>query len=268
MNYLPILRKVSLSIVLSVATIEALIRLKNRLSQPISEFLASHKAKAGTPIMGGLGIFIPYLLFYRPYSGYNFVMSIFVLGLFDDLVKLFSQKNRGLSKSIKFILSIVCIYLFASRNPIDIFILLCSLAGYGITDGLDGLLASICLCVFALWNFQNMYILLTSLSVFLVYNWKPARIFMGECGALTLGALAGYEFISSGYKPGMLILSIVPLINLIAVSLKIGLAKVGVRYKLIAPIHHEVEKHIGEKATVALFVSVTLIIHYISSVIC
>ena len=65
-------------------------------------------------------------------------------------------------------------------------------------DGLDGLAAGICavgsgvIALFALYTGQPIMVvlmlgLLGSLTGFLVYNFNPARIFMGDCGSLFVG---------------------------------------------------------------------------------
>jgi UDP-GlcNAc:undecaprenyl-phosphate GlcNAc-1-phosphate transferase len=65
-------------------------------------------------------------------------------------------------------------------------------------DGLDGLCASIAISIFSLFAlvgyiYDDTFILLISLTfltvllAFLVYNWYPASLFMGDSGSLSLG---------------------------------------------------------------------------------
>lgn len=288
--------KFSAALILGASINSLLIKFKQSFAQPISKNLPAHQDKAGTPTLGGLAIFLPYfLLFVFESASINkvridlMILPVFLVGLMDDVKKIISKNNRGLPKLLKLILLAIWIFLntlmWASTSAnfqlttthllkatLDTSIILSFIAGYGVTDGLDGLLGSISLCVLTtltiiaalapsfMPNSVISWALLGSLSAFLSYNWKPAKIFMGDCGALALGALIGGMYVKSNYNPVFLFLSAVPMINLISVGLKIGLYKIGVRYNIMAPLHHEIEIDLGELRTVWLLLGITAVI--------
>jgi UDP-N-acetylmuramyl pentapeptide phosphotransferase/UDP-N-acetylglucosamine-1-phosphate transferase len=81
---------------------------------------------------------------------------------------------------------------------ISIFTILVLTNSFNLIDGLDGLAGSISLvtCLFLGWWFMEAdltsysvfsFILVGSILSFLVYNWHPAKIFMGDTGSLSLG---------------------------------------------------------------------------------
>ena len=90
-------------------------------------------------------------------------------------------------------------------------------------DGLDGLAGSIglvvSLTIAALAGIYGQYgvcflalLLGGSLVGFLIHNWPPARIFMGDSGSLTVGFLIGAMSIESLVKEAMGFTLIVPLV--------------------------------------------------------
>lgn len=153
-------------------------------------------------------------------------ISFGLLGLYDDVLKFFQIKKRqhfGLRLRHKFIiqslLASVSAWLIYSKLhihifnlpfigvfdlgwwyiPLAAFIIVAFANAVNITDGLDGLASGILMVVlFSLWVISSA-ILDTPLSVFLAlwlgsliaviyFNVYPARIFIGDVGALSFGA--------------------------------------------------------------------------------
>ncbi|MFM7161323.1 MAG: glycosyltransferase family 4 protein, partial [Planctomycetaceae bacterium] len=96
-------------------------------------------------------------------------------------------------------------------------------------DGLDGLAGSvglvICLAAGLLGGWQGQpetvglcLVLAGSLLGFLVFNWPPARLFMGDCGSLPLGFLAGALSLQASAKKTVGLTLVVPAL-LLAVPL-------------------------------------------------
>ena len=138
-------------------------------------------------------------------------LFIFLIGLVDDL--------KGLSARYKFLAELVAaITLCVAGVRIDNITLtnqwVISLGGFGcvltvlwivgvtnavnLSDGLDGLaagIAAIACMVIAIFSLNRqdvvmavfMLALLGSLSGFILLNFNPAKIFMGDCGSLFLG---------------------------------------------------------------------------------
>ncbi len=153
-------------------------------------------------------------------------ISFGLLGLYDDLLKFFGFKKRGffgLTMRHKFILQwvlglIIALLLYFNLGinfvhvpfvgtinlgfwyiPFAAFVVVAFSNAFNITDGLDGLACGLLMiCLFAFWIISNQ-ILDTSISIFislwlgalmafLYFNTYPARIWLGDVGALSFGA--------------------------------------------------------------------------------
>ncbi len=174
-----------------------------------------------TPRGGGLGIISGTVLCSAIYALFTGDMKIFILvfmslvigmvGWIDDIKK---GLNVGLRFGIQFICSVIVIWIF---NPIDILplpaplhihlhffgIIISIIWLMGITnifnflDGIDGyagvqgFIAGLMLAILA-WGSPISFIgLFISFSCagFLLFNWHPAKIFMGDVGSSFLGFL-------------------------------------------------------------------------------
>lgn len=131
-----------------------------------------------------------------------------------------------------------------------------------LTDGIDGLAASVTAVVGGFFSVLAFYIsrsnhvagrslsLLSSSVIggtlgFLVYNWNPARVFMGDTGSLYLGgAVVGAAFMLN--RPlVILVAGFVYVFEAISVILQVGVFKLSGRKKRLfkmAPFHHHLEK--------------------------
>lgn len=186
------------------------------------------------PSMGGVPIFlsaiITLLIFLPAYQIQNirFIIGaaflIFILGLRDDLLPLKPQ-YKLISQLIP---AIIIIYnrdfllknfnglFFLYNLPPSISILITVVFIIYITntinliDGIDGLAASLTFIILSflntafLLNQDYLYLLLSlsftwSIIAFMYFNWHPAKIFMGDTGALLLGfiiAILALRFIN------------------------------------------------------------------------
>ena len=153
-------------------------------------------------------------------------ISFGLLGLYDDLMKFFDIERTGffgLRFRWKFLIQILLAFIVASLLyfnlkidifyipfigvfrigwlfiPLSAFIITAFANAYNVTDGLDGLASGLLMiALFALWYLSSA-ILDTPLSMFLVlwigsliaflyFNVFPARIMLGDVGALSFGA--------------------------------------------------------------------------------
>lgn len=221
-----------------------------------------------------------------------------VIGVIDDLTKFKKQQNEGLTALQKFALQLAMagafIALLDLYGEIDtslsipftsyeldlgwfyyVFALVFItgiINSVNLTDGIDGLASSVTLVAaifLSVLAFTSRGIELAVLGAamvgatlgFLVYNFYPARVFMGDTGSLFLGGLvAGAAFMIDD----PLIIAIVGIVYICeALS---DIIQVGV-YKLthkrvfkMAPIHHHFEKcGWSERKIVFVFSAVTLI---------
>lgn len=217
------------------------------------------------------------LIIFFVFIGYAFI------GFLDDYLIIKRNNNKGLSESSKLflqtIVALVFFYLFnladnesllwihAFHIKLDIgflyglFILLCLIASsnaVNITDGLDGLsagLSIIALSTFGIitWNTDWLlgysdiaifiFILVGSILGFLVYNFNPARIFMGDTGSLSLGATLASIAILTRHELLLIVIGLVFVIEMLSVILQRYYYKLTKkRIFPMAPIHHSFEK--------------------------
>jgi UDP-GlcNAc:undecaprenyl-phosphate GlcNAc-1-phosphate transferase len=193
--------------------------------------------KKVTPSMGGIaifcGFFISTLIWVDLSSWFRIkfilvaLFVIFFIGVRDDLVPL-----RAFVKLIGQIMA-VCLLIFLSdlrlrslyglfgvyelpvtiSYVITIFTIIAITNSFNLIDGLDGLagtVASIALICFGLWfhlvGDQIFAILcftmLGAIFAFLIFNWEPSEVFMGDTGALVIGmtlAVLAIHFINTNY---------------------------------------------------------------------
>ncbi len=179
--------------------------------------------KKVTPSLGGIAIFLSFLassliwLDFDQWSDIRYVLAslslVFLLGVRDDLVPL-----RALHKLYGQIVAVI-ILLFSSVQLNSFYglfgmyeintILAYFLTGFTIIiitnsfnliDGLDGLAGSVgtmSLVSFGIWFFMAdshifslfCFAMAGGIIAFLVFNWEPSEIFMGDTGAMVIGML-------------------------------------------------------------------------------
>lgn len=209
------------------------------------------------------------ILVYLTYLGYA------LIGFVDDLKIILEKNNKGLPASVKFtaqvVLALVFFILYRQYISTEISIpfikglsidlgwfyallvlLMFSGASNGVnlTDGMDGLaggtsfLAMIPFIIFAYLQHETSLVyfglaLLGSLAAYLFFNRHPARIFMGDTGALALGAvLAAYALVLK-QEVSLILIGGVFVFETACVMLQIGSVKL--RKKRIfkyTPIHY------------------------------
>lgn len=147
-----------------------------------------------------------------------------------------------------------------------------------LTDGIDGLSSSVTLVVSLFFGAAAYFtmpadgnnvsllmlssVMLGATAGFLVYNFYPARVFMGDTGSLFLGALVvGGAFIL-GNPLIVVVAGFVYIAETLSVILQVGYFKLthGKRLFKMAPIHHHFEKcGFSEIKIVVLFTAATVV---------
>lgn len=241
-----------------------------------------------------------------------FALVFGAIGFLDDWEKLRKKQNLGLSAKAKFLLQLVAALVFVLllrrmgyisthlyipfwNTEVYIpeviyfilaaFIIVGTVNAVNITDGVDGLASgtSIPVCLFFaavsfLWGDKYMALgifasaLLGGLMGFLVYNFNPAKVFMGDTGSLFLGgAIAALAFAYD--MPLILItLGIIYIIETLSDIIQVTYFKLthGKRVFKMAPFHHHLEmggwtgRKWKEKELFALFTSISLVFAIIS----
>ena len=233
--------------------------------------------------------------------------GFFIIGFLDDYLSIKNKENTGLKTKEKFILqsiiSIIFITLAYEKNlisplirisdswgiDINIFILPISflvLVGLSnsvnLTDGLDGLAAGCSGIVFyglgteILMKEQQDLIVFSILCYsmsgiclgFLKYNGYPAKIFMGDTGSLSIGAILGSIALLTNSVFTLSIFSGIFIIESLSVMIQVGFFKItkklfhkGKRIFLMAPLHHHFElKGIKEHKIVENFWKINILL--------
>ena len=160
------------------------------------------------PYLGGLTVFLAILLLSNilkleiPQIFWFLGGSLTVIGLFDDIKNL-SSKLRFILESLVFIVYIVWQGTILPLNSIiDLFLIYLFFMGtvnsVNWMDGMDGVLSgvSIIVAIGFLWLSQNFYlpwvskflmIFIGVLIGFLLFNFPPAKIFLGDAGSYFIG---------------------------------------------------------------------------------
>ncbi len=151
-------------------------------------------------------------------------------------------------------------------------------------DGIDGLASSEVLAIGAFFaiiaftKYGDYTPLASELGVlgtamigaaagFLVYNFHPARVFMGDTGSLFFGALVAGGAIMLDNPLIVIVYAFMFILEAVSVIIQVGYFKLthGKRFFKMAPIHHHFEK-CGWKETdiVAVFTTVTVLFCFLA----
>ncbi len=211
------------------------------------------------------------------------VLFVFVsyafIGFLDDYLSIKKGENEGLTVVQKFLLqlfvALVFFYLYMKNGGktslivttlgihiemkwlygvFILFILVGSSNAVNLTDGLDGLaagLSGIAFVAFSLISLMVGYtdmgiftlVLTGSLLGFLIYNGYPAKVFMGDTGSLSLGAVMGTIAIITHREITLFIVAFVFVIETLSVIIQVFWFKTfHKRIFLMTPIHHHFQK--------------------------
>ncbi len=241
-----------------------------------------------------------------------FALVFGAIGFLDDWEKIKKKQNLGLSGKMKFLLQLAAALVFVLlmrqigylktqlyipfwQKTVQIpewlyyifaaFVIVGTVNAVNLTDGLDGLATgtSLPVCLFFvvvtfLWGerFLELGLFASALAGglvgFLVYNFHPAKVFMGDTGSLFLGgAVAALAFAFD--MPMILItLGIMYIVETLSDIIQVGCFKLthGKRVFRMAPFHHHLEmggwtgKKWREVEIFCLFTGISLLFAIIS----
>ncbi len=234
---------------------------------------------------------------------YGMALCYALIGIWDDSLKITKKENEGFTAKQKALLQvfIAIVYLVAMKiwgglttvmyfpyfnAEVDLgffYYVIATLLIVGVvnavnlTDGIDGLAASVTAVVgafFAVAAFLAAALpaaLISAMVIggcvgFLVYNFYPARVFMGDTGSLFLGGLVvGLAFLINNPLI-ILLVGLIYVIEAASVIIQVGCFKLThKRVFKMAPIHHHFEKcGWSEIKVVAIFSVITLVISAIA----
>ncbi len=227
-----------------------------------------------------------------------------LMGAIDDILKILKSNYKGLGSIQKLIIQLIAStgvayfsgrYLFADINtsfpewmgPLFIvgefvwaFLVIAGTSNaINLSDGLDGLATTLSILAFGglgclLW-FRTEFamvsiiiIIVAGLAAFLIFNFHPAKVFMGDTGSLALGMGLGTLAYITTTELYLLVFALVPVIETLSVMLQVLSAKLSRKFLgrdlrpfRMAPLHHHFELcGMHELVVVYLFAGFQLII--------
>lgn len=276
-------------------------QIRDEASAPI--FAAMHKAKAGTPTMGGIiiwGTTLALALVFnygaalvggRFFGAFTFLsrqqtllplgalIASALVGLVDDYwnARKIGPNGGGLRMRHRLLLyaaiaAIGALWFYWKlgwdlfRVPfvgsfnigwwyVPVFVLVIVATSFSVneTDGLDGLVGGTLLSAFAAYAaiafFEGKYdlaafcgVIVGALLAFLWFNINPARFFMGDTGAMSLGVTLGIVAMLTNTALFLPVIGLVFVFESASVIIQVASKKMrGKKVFLSAPIHHHFE---------------------------
>ncbi|MEE0958308.1 MAG: phospho-N-acetylmuramoyl-pentapeptide-transferase [Ruminococcus sp.] len=230
-----------------------------------NDFIDTYRADVGTEVI--------YL-----FAGIGLALANGLIGFIDDYTKVVKKRNLGLTAKQKLVLQFLAaaaylavlgfsgcgtttIIPFAGEVDLGFFYYIISAVvivgvvnAVNLTDGIDGLDGSITffVAVAVMLIGSSTYALgVTALSAavaggclgFLVWNFHPAKVFMGDTGSLFLGGIVCALAFATRMPILLLPLGIVYLCEMFSVMLQVSYFKLthGKRLFKMSPIHHHFE---------------------------
>ncbi len=243
----------------------------------------AHYAKAGTPTFGGtLFIFsvVFVLIIYNNYDVTTISLLVAMLGygaigFIDDYKKVIMKHNQGLSAKGKMlglfvVTAVLYLFFFSEHGSVFyfnsftlrgilwavtfLFIAVAITNAVNLTDGIDGLCGSVSVVVAIFFTAVSLKHGAVNLAVantamagalvgYLIYNWHPAKVFMGDMGSLALGGYVLVNAVLLGIEWWIPLFGIVYLLETLSVIIQVIYFKTtgGKRFFKMTPIHHHFE---------------------------
>lgn len=218
------------------------------------------------------------------------IIGVFVafglVGFIDDYLKVKKKHNLGFSSLQKLIAQIVValIFVFLSIIPqyaegtsifyiiydvlLVIFMMLATTNAVNLTDGLDGLAAGTMIFPLIILGVIGVvqqdynvviisFVVASTLFGFLVFNFHPAQIFMGDTGSLAIGGVIGALAVFTKMRYLLILLCLVAVFEVLSVIIQVAVFKATKgkkRFFKMSPLHHHFElSGWSEKSVVYLF---------------
>ena len=215
----------------------------------------------------------------RLFYGLMLAIAFGLIGFTDDYLKIVRKQNEGLTPNQKLFLQLLfaigylaLLYVSGSRSttlvipfvgmldigflyyPFALFAILALSNAVNFTDGLDGLLSSVTFVVAiaymiltALLNLWELEILAAAMAGgclgFLVWNFYPAKVFMGDTGSLFLSGLVIALCFGTELPLFVVLIGIIYVVEMASVVIQMTYFKLthGKRIFKMSPIHHHFE---------------------------
>ena len=227
----------------------------------------------------------------RLWGGLVMALAMGFMGFMDDYIKVVKKHNLGLRARAKIIFQVLVtvgylatLYIAGDHSttvwfpflgtldfgifyyPFAAFLIVGFVNAVNLTDGIDGLNGSVT------FLYGISFVLLTSMTGmremtvpaialaggclgYLIWNFHPAKVFMGDTGSMFLGGMVVALAFGVGLPLLLLLCGIVYLCEALSVMLQVGFFKLThKRIFKMSPIHHHFEMSgFSENKIVALF---------------
>ena len=215
----------------------------------------------------------------RLFYGLMLAMAFGIIGFADDYLKIVRKQNEGLTPSQKLLLQtlfgvsyLILLYISGNRStllvvpfigsadigflyyPFALFAILALSNAVNFTDGLDGLLSSVTFVVAIAYMILTTILEQWEMGImaaamaggclgFLVWNFYPAKVFMGDTGSLFLSGLVIALCFGTGLPLFILLIGVIYVVEMASVVIQMTYFKLthGKRIFKMSPIHHHFE---------------------------
>lgn len=230
------------------------------------------------PVFYTLGMEETLLMKAKVFAGLGMAVAFGAIGFMDDYISILKKRNLGLTERQKLVLqfAVAAAYLVTIRlagggtstvfpfiGEVELgwfYYLLAAVAIVGIvnavnfTDGIDGLNTTVSFFAFLSLALCAGILSMTGLSTlgmasaaacigFLIWNWHPAKVFMGDTGSLFMGGMVCALAFGMDLPILLLPVGFVYLCEILSVVLQVSYFKAthGKRLFKMSPIHHHFE---------------------------
>ena len=231
---------------------------------------------------------------------FAFALVFGVIGFIDDFCKVKFHKNEGLTPSQKFLLQLAAAIVFVVilrrtghiTNDLYIpfanvtftipwavyfvlaaFIIVGCVNSVNLTDGVDGLATGVTMPIMLFftaaaltWGMNGVGVLssatFSGLCAFLIYNFHPAKVFMGDTGSLFLGGMVCGLAFALDIPLVLILVGIIYICETMSDIIQVTYFKLthGKRIFRMAPLHHHLEMGgWSEEKLFCVFTGITLV---------
>ena len=230
------------------------------------------------PVFYTLGVEETFLMKVKVFAGLGMAVAFGAIGFMDDYISILKKRNLGLTEKQKLVLqfAVAAAYFlslglageptattipFAGQLDLGWFyyilaaiVLVGLVNAVNFTDGIDGLNSTVSFFVFLALSLCAGALSMTGLTAlglaaaagcvgFLLWNWHPAKVFMGDTGSLFLGGMVGALAFGLDMPILLLPVGLVYWAEILSVVLQVTYFKSthGKRLFKMSPIHHHFE---------------------------
>ncbi len=230
------------------------------------------------PLGYGLGLSETGLLKVKLFAGLAMAVGFGAIGFMDDFIGVVKKRNLGLTERQKLVLqfAVAAAYLATvalagggtevtipligrfqlgwAYYPLAAVLIVGLVNAVNFTDGIDGLNSTVSFFVFLAFSVCAVFRSMTGLSAlglaaaggclgFLLWNFHPAKVFMGDTGSLFLGGMVAALAFGVDLPVLLLPMGVIYWAEILSVVLQVAYFKHthGKRLFKMSPIHHHFE---------------------------